>query len=153
MSVVKIRDDDRAFREGVARDLRSYWVNAYLGLYHTPEERGRFRRLDPEELAVLIGHIKRMKRRGFDPVLAREVRRAALAPGEPDTPVSPRAAAGALYGPPAPVPPDPAATPGDTKTPGAAAPDRARRRGKRRDDPGQRLLPFMVPTLLAPDTD
>ncbi len=146
MSVVKLRDDERSFREEVARDLRSYWVSAYLGLYLTPDERERFRRLDPWELADLILSIKRMRRRGFDAGSARAIRRAVLAPGEPDLPVAPRAAAGALYGPPASPPPAPDARPAAT-----AAPRPRPGRRKRPDDPGQRLLPFMTPTLL--DTD
>lgn len=154
MSAIKLHDDERSFREGVARDLGSFWVNAYLGLYLTPDERDRFRRLDPWELAGLILFIKRMRRRGFDPASARAVRRAALAPGEPDLPVSPRAAAGALYGPPVgpptPPPPPPDARP-DPPTTDRPKPDRARGRRKRPDDPGQRLLPFMTPTLLTPD--
>jgi len=146
MSVVKLRDDERSFREEVARDLRSYWVNAYLGLYLSPEERERFRGLDPWELSGLILSIKRMRRRGFDPVSARAIRRAVLAPGEPDTPVAPRAAAGALFGPPA-APP----TPAEARPAAPAAPRPRPGRRKRPDDPGQRLLPFMTPTLLAPD--
>lgn len=146
MSVVKLRDDERSFREEVARDLRSYWVNAYLGLYLTPDERGRFRRLDPWELADLILSIKRMRRRGFDPASARAIRRAVLAPGELDLPVGPRAASGALYGPPA----SPTAPP-DARPDAPAAPRPKPGRRKRADDPGQRLLPFMTPTLLAPD--
>ena len=148
MSVVKLRDDERSFREEVARDLRSFWVNAYLGLYLAPDERDRFRRLDPWELADLILAIKRMKRRGFDPASARAIRRAVLAPGEPDLPVVPRAAAGALYGPPAgPTPPTDARPDGPKPAPPRPKPGRR----KRADDPGQRLLPFMTLTLLAPD--
>jgi len=146
MSVFRLSDDQRSQRELAQKALGSYWVNAYLGLYLTPDERERFRGLDPADVLDLTAMIGRMRKRGFDRVLAREVRRAVLAPGEPDTPVTPRAAAGALYGPPA----SPAPAPGRPAAPRPGAAHN-RRKGRRREDPGQRLLAFMTPVLLAPD--
>jgi len=94
-------------RRDVAGALGSWWLRSYFGAYLTAAERRRFGALGLARQVELIDYVFQMWRHGFDPVLTREVKRAVLAPGEPDLPVTAKGRPGDPYGP----PPDPGRTP------------------------------------------